>query len=73
MSESYRDVRIRKQRQLEREIHESAATAREKANMLHSLSKVGIFAGEEAAEARREGKAAGKTGILSRLFGVGSS
>lgn len=57
MTQPCREVRILKQRQLEREIRESAATSREKENMLHSLSKLGMLASEEAAEAKASGRA----------------
>lgn len=40
-------ARSAKAAQLEREIQESSASPGEKANMLHTLSKLGIFAQEE--------------------------
>lgn len=47
-----------KARQLEREIQQSSATDGERANMLHTLSKLGIFSDEERDQ-------------LARLAGVG--
>lgn len=57
MTQPYREVRILKQGQLETEIRESSAAPREKENMLHSLSKLGMFAAEEAEEAKATGRA----------------
>ena len=42
-----RNARRLKAGQLEREIRESSASPREKANMLHTLSKLGILTTEE--------------------------